>query len=100
MLSTLTQPQPPDLSPWAPILEGELRRKYRLARGHRLRSRVQFAEEVIVLPPQGPHKDERWRRRFQPFAYHVLHLMDTLGFRKYRVTGCVQSGKTITASII
>lgn len=50
--------------------------------------------------PQGPNKGENWRRHFQPFAYWILHLMDSLGFRKYRIVGCVQSGKTFTCDII
>jgi len=70
-----------------------------MARGRRLRSRVEFAKQVIVLP-EGPHENEHWRPHFQPYAYHVLHLMDTLGFRKFRGTGCVQSGKTFTLDVI
>lgn len=70
-----------------------------MARGRRLRSRVEFAEQAIIIP-EGPHEDEGWRREFQPYAYLVLHLMDTLGFRRFRITGCVQSGKTMTAVVI
>jgi hypothetical protein len=86
-------------SRWAPILRRETQRFCRRARGHRMRSRVDFACQEIVLP-EGPHEGERWRPDFQPYAYHVLYLMDTLGFRKYRGTGCVQSGKTFTLDVI
>lgn len=99
MVTLLKPSLHPTLDLWNPVLLREVCRKNRMARGHRLRSRVEFAEQVIVIP-QGPHKDERWRRHFQPFAYWVLHLMDTLGFRKFRGTGCVQSAKTFTLDIV
>ncbi|MGD9632560.1 MAG: terminase gpA endonuclease subunit [Pirellulales bacterium] len=60
---------------------------------------MQFAREVIVIP-EGPFEGEHWREDFQPYAFHVLNLMDTLGFRKYRATGCVQSGKTFNIDIV
>lgn len=66
--------------------------------GRRLRSRVEFAEQCIVVP-EGPYQGEHWRSHFQPFTYHVLHLMDSAGFRKFRFTGCVQSGKTFLVVI-
>lgn len=84
---------------WRPIALREVNRFTRLARGQRLRSRVEFAQRVIVLP-EGPHEGQHWRPHFQPYAFWVLRLMDTLGFRKYRATGCVQSGKTFNLNII
>lgn len=84
---------------WRPAVRQELRRFASLARGQRLRSRVEFAEQVIVIP-EGPCAGERWRRDVQPWSYWVLHLMDTLGFRKFRGSGCVQSGKTFTFNVI
>ena len=62
------------------------------------RSRVEFASECIVIPG-GKHKGSPWLPEFQPFAYHLLHLMDTSGYRRFAVTGCVQSGKTMVACI-
>lgn len=97
MVATLTTWKPS--TRWKRAVRNETQRFTRLARGHRLRSRVEFAEQVIVIP-EGPHEGEHWRRHFQPFSYWVLHLMDTLGFRKYRGTGCVQSGKTFTLDVI
>lgn len=54
---------------------------------------MQFASEVIRLP-EGPHVNELWRPRFQPYAFHLLNEMDRSPHRKYRFSGCVQSGKT------
>lgn len=68
------------------------------AKGRRLRSRVKFAQDCIVLA-EGPYHDEHWRPHFQPYTYHVLNMMDTAGFRKFRFTGCVQSGKTFIVVI-
>lgn len=94
-----TNRMPAPASNWQPVALREIKRFTRLARGHRLRSRVEFAQQVIVLP-EGPHEGSHWRPHFQPYAYWVLHLMDTLGFRKYRAVGCVQSGKTFNLDII
>jgi phage terminase large subunit GpA-like protein len=68
------------------------------ARGTAFRSRLQFAQEVIVID-EGKFKG-RWRIETQPYAAHAFHLMDTLGFRKFRAMGCVQSGKTTNLSLI
>jgi hypothetical protein len=92
-LVTLTNPTSFDPSWSFPAVCHELRRFAGKAKGRRLLSRVEFAEKHIVLP-EGPYEGEHWRPHFQPYTYHVLHLMDTDGFRKYRFTGCVQSGKT------
>ena len=77
----------------------ELRWAARSANKPKARSRVQFAQEVVRIP-EGKHEGEFWRKRFQPFAYWLLHLMDTLGFRHFAITGCVQSGKTLCAIVI
>lgn len=87
------------LTNWRPTALREAKRFVRLVRGQRLRSRLEFAKQVIVLP-EGPYEGEHWRPEFQPYAYHVLHLMDSLGFRKIRGTGCVQSGKTFNFGVI
>lgn len=69
------------------------------ARGRRLRSRLEFAERCIVLPNEGPFKNQNWRPHFQPYTAAVLSLMDRLAYRKYRFTGCVQSGKSFVGVI-
>jgi len=88
----------PDLA-WRPTVYRELSRFTKNARGRRMRNRVEFARDMIVIP-EGPFKDSHWRPHFQPYSYHLLNAMDTLGFRKYRVTGCVQSGKTFSVPVI
>ena len=60
---------------------------------------MEFARQCIVIP-EGRHTGSLWRPAFQPFAYWLLHLMDTLGFRRFAVTGCVQSGKTLMALVV
>ncbi|MEM8496363.1 MAG: phage terminase large subunit family protein, partial [Planctomycetota bacterium] len=69
------------------------------ARGRRLRSRLEFAQHCIVLPNEGPYKNQNWRPHFQPYTAAVLNLMDQLAYRKYRFTGCVQSGKSFVGVI-
>lgn len=81
------------------MLHGELRQACRAARRKRPCSRVEFAERCVVIP-EGKHEGSLWNRKFQPASYWVLHLMDTLGFRRFAVTGCVQSGKTLSAVVI
>lgn len=88
-----------DFNLWRPALRQGLRQFTRDARGRRVRSRIEFCEQIIRVA-EGPHVGKRWRRKYQPFAWHLLHLMDTAGFQKFRVTGCVQSGKTTNASIV
>ena len=93
--TTMTMPK----LAWHPTVYRELDRFARIAKGRRIRSRVEFARDVIVIP-EGPFKDSHWRPHFQPYSYHLLNAMDTLKFRKYRVTGCVQSGKTFSVPVI
>ena len=83
---------------WRRSLATEMKRFAAQARGRRLRSRIDFAQEFIVIP-EGPYEGEHWRPHFQPYTYHALRLMDTCGLRKFRFTGCVQSGKTFLVVI-
>ncbi len=80
-------------------LHRELCRFVKRFRGRRVRSRVQFARECIVIP-EGPHEGEHWRPHYQPFSHLYLEVMDKCGFRKFRFTGCVQSGKTLLGIIV
>lgn len=52
-----------------------------------------------MVIPEGRYQGSLWQPEFQPFAYHLLHLMDTLPYRRFAVTGCVQSGKTLVALV-
>lgn len=60
----------------------------------KVRSRIEFARQCLRIP-EGKHEGSLWRAEFQPWAYHLLHCMDTMGFRRFAITGCVQSGKTL-----
>lgn len=84
---------------WRRALAREAERFANAARGRRIRSRVEFARDCIVLP-EGPHKDEHWRPDYQPFCAASLRLMDECGKRKFRFTGCVQSGKSFIGVIV
>lgn len=84
---------------WRRALSREVQLFARAARGRRIRSRLQFARDCIVLP-EGPFKDEHWRPEYQPFCASALQLMDDCGKRKFRFTGCVQSGKSFIGVIV
>jgi hypothetical protein len=89
--------QPDRTAHFRAALREEARLALSKARRPLLRSRVQFAEEVIVCPPSSQFRGQRWRKSFQPYAWYLLNEMDAmnaLGIRKHAATGCVQSGKT------
>lgn len=63
-----------------------------------VRTRLQFVKECLVIP-EGKHGGSPWLPQYQPFAYHLLDQMDRCGKRRFAVTGCVQSGKTLIAVV-
>jgi hypothetical protein len=65
----------------------------------RRRSRVEFASQVFRIP-EGRHEGSLWRPEFQPFAFHLLKMMDESGYHRFAVTGCVQSGKTLIVVVL
>ncbi|MEO0532222.1 MAG: phage terminase large subunit family protein, partial [Planctomycetota bacterium] len=68
------------------------------ARGRRLRTRLQWAHDEVVLP-EGPHKNKHFREHFQPYTGAMLRLMDHSPLRNFRFSGCVQSGKSFLGVI-
>lgn len=58
-----------------------------------------FACEELILP-EGPFQNLRFRPERQPFSGLLLHAFDSGRFNRFAVTGCVQSGKTLTASVL
>lgn len=88
-----------NLPAWRSALREEVQWWRQHATTPKRRTRLEFAKQVIVLP-EGPHEGSRWREKYQPFAGHMLRLMDGLPFRRYAITGCVQSGKTLNAIVI
>jgi phage terminase large subunit GpA-like protein len=63
------------------------------------RSMLQFAEEEIVLPT-GPYAGFRFSARTQPFAALFFRALSEGSWRRWVVTGPVQSGKTLTAFVV
>lgn len=76
-----------------------MRRSLRRANKRALRTRKQFALEEIIIP-EGRHKGELLREEFQPFAIDLLDQMDKTPHRRYAISGCVQSGKTLIALVV
>lgn len=72
---------------------------FRAARAPRLRSMRQFAEQEIILP-DGPSKGLRFRCSNQPYSGLFFDAVDSGLFSRHVATGPVQSGKTLTASVI
>lgn len=70
-----------------------------VARDPRRRSMRQFAEQEIRIP-SGPYKGMRFTCSRQPFAGLWLDEVDSGQWVYHNTTGTVQSGKTLTASII
>lgn len=77
----------------------EFRAASRRASKPRLRSRVEFALQEIVVP-EGKHKNELLLEEFQPLAIDLLRRMDETPLRRFAITGCVQSGKTLIALVV
>lgn len=86
-----------------PLCQERLRIEFkaasRRAQKPRLRSRVEFALQEIICP-EGPHKGERLREEFQPLAIDLLRRMDETELRRFAVSGCVQSGKTLIVIVV
>jgi len=77
----------------------ELRDFIRAARAPRIRSLREFAEAELVIP-EGPYMGQRFRCTTQPFAGLLLNEIDSGRWQKVRVTGCVQSGKTLLLFVL
>lgn len=64
----------------------------RRARTPRLRSRLEWSEQELVIP-EGKYKDQKFRVSRQPWTRHVL---DNMGkWRRNLLTGPKQAGKTL-----
>ena len=85
-------------SPCQRSLRRELLRFVDLTAVGKLRSRIEFAKQEIIIP-EGPFEGKRWRPGFQPYTAKALALMDESDLRNYRFTGSVQSGKSFLGLI-
>lgn len=81
-----------------PALEVGLRFWSRLQLPKR-RSYLQFAEEELVLTT-GPRRGLRFRSDFMPWSRLVLEEYDRGRFRRFFLSGSVQSGKTLIAFVL
>ena len=70
------------------------RRFTHLARSRVVRSMLQFFEEELVIP-EGRYRGTRWRAATQPYAALLVREMDNPRWRRFAITGCVQSGKSL-----
>lgn len=81
-----------------PVRE-EARYFFATAKAPRLRTMRQFAEQEIVLPPNGPVVG-KYRVSHQPIDGFLLDEIDSGRWNEIALTGCVQSGKTMKGVII
>lgn len=77
----------------------EMRRAIRAARAPRMRTYREFAEQELIIP-EGKYEDEKFRSTTQPYSGPLLDAYDSGKWNRFAVTGCVQSGKTLTALVI
>jgi len=63
------------------------------------RSMVQFAEEELILTT-GPRRGLRFRADFMPWTRLVLEEFDHGRFRRFFLSGSVQSGKTLVGFVL
>lgn len=73
---------------------------FRDAKPPRLRSISEFAEQEIVLPPGGPHGDERFNLDRQPFARLLFQEIESGKWQRHATTALSQSGKTLLGYVI
>lgn len=64
-----------------------------------IRSLREFAEAEIVVP-KGKYRGAKLRIDRQPFFGLLFDAVDSRQWRRFAVVGCVQSGKTLAASVI
>lgn len=67
----------------------------RAAKAARFRSYEQWAFDEIILS-SGPFRNHRLRPHYQPFFALLAREMSSNRWRRFAITGCVQSGKTLS----
>jgi len=71
----------------------------RAAQTHEIRTRRQWCEQVLV-PAEGPYRNQLWRAESQPFQALLLDEMDSGRWTRIFCTGCVQSGKSLITYVV
>lgn len=59
----------------------------------------EFAAEEIIIP-EGKFEGRKWRPRYQPYSALLLEQFDNPQWSQFAITGCVQSGKSLSAFVI
>ncbi len=77
----------------------EFRWHSRQARAPRLRAIRQFAEDELVIS-EGKYEGRRYRVHRQPTSTLLLDAISDPRFTRFAITGCVQSGKTLTGLVL
>ena len=84
----------------SPFLEAQLwARAFGASQPAPHRSMVQFAEEELILTT-GPRRGLRFRADFMPWTRLVLEEFDHGRFRRFFLSGSVQSGKTLVGFVL
>ena len=78
----------------------ELRWLIARSRAPRLRSMREFAESEIILPPNGPFPNLRFRVDRQPYTGLWFDAVDSGHWNRFAAHGPTQSGKTLACNII
>lgn len=81
-------------SEFVPAVAREMGWAATTATAARLRTHLEFAEEVIRIP-EGRSQGERYRADRQPVQRFILQAFGDRSFNRFAGTGCVQSGKTL-----
>lgn len=69
------------------------------ARTRKIRTIAEFAAEEIIIP-EGKYEGRKWRPRYQPYSALLLNEFDNPQWSTFATTGCVQSGKSLSAFVI
>lgn len=69
------------------------------AKTRKIRTMSEFAAEEIIIP-EGKFRDRKWRPRYQPYSALLLEQFDNPQWSQFSITGCVQSGKSLSAFVI
>ena len=84
---------------WKASLASEYRWFFAQSRAPHLRNMREFAEQELVIP-EGKYKDQLWSADVQPYTTLLLNEYGNPRWRHFRVTGCVQSGKSLHAYVL
>ncbi len=89
-----------DIPPFSPAAR-ELGHDFaRSIRGTRPRSLLDFARQVVILPPGGPCAGQRFDPRTLPFTGPLLEAIGSMRWSRIALVGPAQAFKTLCAQIV